>query len=539
MKKSCFILFICGVFLSPRIVLSQTNQSAVTAGKNVAVVQTESGAVKGYIHKNIYTYKGIPYAYAERFTAPAKPKPWQGTRSSMAYGPVCPIDATTSENDEFEFPYQHDLGFTNEHCQNLNIWTQNIKDDKKRPVMVWFHGGGYTNGSSIEQPGYDGENLARKGDVVVVSVNHRLNILGFLDLSAYGEKYKGSANAGLMDLVAALQWVKQNITQFGGDPDNVTIFGQSGGGGKVSCMMNAPSAKGLFNKAIVESGSSATNFTEKSASQRVAAALLEELHLQPSQVDSLQTISYERLNAAGKIAVRKASAALRAEGKRAGGGWGPNFDGYFFPYQPTEQSAKDLAKNIPLIVGTTKNEFTPFTPDPENLTMEQVRSILQKQYGDKTEAYIAAVKKAYPNTSNPADYVDIDTRFRPGAVRQADLKAVPGSAPVYMYLFAWQSPVNDGLYKAMHCMEIPFVFNNISRCEEMTGGGKDAYALADKLSSAWINFAKTGNPNGTGVPKWPAYLPTVGATMMFDNQSVVVNHHDEELQKIAASNSRQ
>src|ERR1700743_248536 len=272
MNKKKLLLFVWAFAVAPVLVSAQTGTSPIVAGDNVAIVKTESGTVKGYIHNGIYTYKGMPYAYADRFMEPTAPKPWQGVRSSMAYGPVCPIDATTSVNDVFEFPFEHDLGYTNEHCQNLNVWTKNRNDGKKRPVMVWFHGGGFTNGSSIEQPGYDGENLARKGDVVVVSVNHRLNVLGFLDLSAYGDKYKGSANAGLEDLVAALKWVKDNIANFGGDPDNVTIFGQSGGGGKVTCLMNSPMAKGLFQKAIVESGSYITSFNEKSVSQKGGGA---------------------------------------------------------------------------------------------------------------------------------------------------------------------------------------------------------------------------------------------------------------------------
>jgi para-nitrobenzyl esterase len=536
MKKKLFILLMAAALSAPGAMYAQVSvPPPIQAGSNIGVVKTESGAVRGYIHKGIFTYKNITYAYADRFMPPAKPEAWQGVRTTLAYGPVCPIDATTSVNDSGEFPFQHELGYSNEHCQNLNVWTPKINDGKKRPVMVWFHGGGYTNGSAIEQPGYDGENLARKGDVVVVSVNHRLNVLGFLDLSAYGDKYKASANAGLMDLVASLQWIKQNIAQFGGDPANVTIFGQSGGGGKVSCMMNAPSAKGLFSKAIVESGSSATNYTDKTVSQRIAAALLEELKLQPSQIDSLQKIPYDRLNAASKVAIRKASAALRAEGKRGGGGWGPIFDGYFFPYQPTDQQTKDLSKNIPLMVGTTKNEFTPFTPDAAGLNMDMVKATLKKEYGDQADAYMAAVQKAYPGTTKPTNFLDIDVRFRPGALRQANMRAVPGAAPVYMYVFAWQSPVNDGVYKAMHCSEIPFVFNNISRCEEMTGGGKDAYALSAKMSSAWLNFARTGNPNAPGLPQWPAYTEAVGATMIFDNQSTLRNHHDADLQKIAAS----
>ena len=507
---------------------------AVKAGENIAVTATVSGKVKGYIHNDIFTFKGIPYAQSDRFTAPQKPKPWAGLRSSMTYGPVCPTDPTTNVNDAFEFAFNHNLGYSNEHCQTLNVWTQKLNDGKKRPVMVWLHGGGFTAGSSIELPSYDGENLAKKGDVVLVSVNHRLNVLGFLDLSAYGDKYKNSGNAGLADLVAALQWVKENIAQFGGDPDNVTIFGQSGGGGKVTSMMNTPKAKGLFHKAIVESGSYITSFNEKSAAQRVAAALLQELHLNASQVDSLQKIPYETLNNASKKAMAKVGADLRKEGKPANIGWNGVLDGEMFPYQPSEPAAMELAKNVPLLVGTTKNEFAAFAPTPKDLTMEQVKTDLQKKYGSNTDAYIAAVKEAYPNTNKPGSYTDIEFGFRSMAIKQADQKSgLPGAAPVYMYLFTWQSPVNDGMYKAMHCMDIAFQFDNIKRSEEMTGGGKDAYALAAKMSSAWINFAKTGNPNTPSLPQWPAYTAANGATMMFDVQSTVRNHPDAALLKIA------
>ncbi len=539
MKERMSRLLLLGMVFIPVLAFCQGNTGTVTAGKNIAVAETESGKVRGYIHNTVFTYKGIPYAQADRFMPPAKPTPWQEVRSSLTYGPVCPTDPTVTVNDQFEFPFHHDWGYTNEHCQTLNIWTPKINDNKKRPVMVWLHGGGFAAGSSVELPSYDGENLSKKGDVVVVSINHRLNVLGFLDLSAYGDKYKSSANVGMLDIVMALQWVKQNIAAFGGDPDNVTIFGQSGGGGKVSTLMCAPSAKGLFHKAIVESGSYVSDFTESDVSKRVAAALLDALGLQASQVDSLQHISYERLNAAGKEATRKVSDALKAEGKTVGGfglSWGPVHDGTFLPYQVTDPQAVELSKNIPLLVGTTKNEFTPFMPGQKDQTMEQVKETLQKQYGDKSDAYMAAVKKAYPNsTTQPSNYTDIDLRFRQGAIRQANQKATSGTAPVYMYLFAWQSPVNDGIYKAMHCMELAFVFDNISRCEEMTGGGKEAYALADKMSSAWINFAKTGNPNAKGLPHWPAYTPADGATMIFDNQSVVRNHPDQELLSIAAA----
>lgn len=537
MKKTYICCALLAALLSPAVAFCQAKtDGSVIAGEDIAVTSTGSGKVKGYVHNGIFTFKGIPYATADRFMAPQKPKSWEGVRSSMTYGPVCPTDPTTTVNDAFEFAFDHDLGYSNEHCQTVNVWTQKLNDGKKRPVMVWLHGGGFSAGSSIELPSYDGESLARKGDVVLVSVNHRLNVLGFLDLSAYGDKYKSSANAGLLDLVAALQWVKENIANFGGDPDNVTIFGQSGGGGKVTSLMNSPMAKGLFQKAIVESGSYITNFTERSISQRVGAAMLEELHLQASQVDSLQKISYDELNAASKKALRKVSADLKKEGKMANAGWNGVIDGEFLVNQPTDAAALELSKNIPLLVGTTKNEFTAFAmafQKPQ--TLEEVKAGLQKKYGDQTDAYMAAVKKAYPATSQPYQYVDIDLNFRPLAVKQADLKSgVSGAAPVYMYLFTWQSPVNGGIYKAMHCMDIAFEFNNIARCQQMTGGGKDAYALADKMSSAWINFAKTGNPNAPGLPKWPAYTAANGSTMLFDVQSEVREHPDGDLLKIAA-----
>jgi len=523
------LLLVALVSLTQMMAISQN--SPIVAGKNIAIVETEYGKVRGYIHNGIFTFKGMPYAKAERFMAPEKPAAWQGIRSSMTYGPVCPTDVTTTTNDEFEFPFHHDWGYTNENCLNLNVWTKKITDTEKKPVMVWFHGGGFTAGSSVELPSYDGESLAKKGDVVVVSVNHRLNVLGFLDMSAYGDKYKSSANAGLMDLVAALQWVKENIAQFGGDPDNVTIFGQSGGGGKVTCMMYAPSAKGLFHKAIVQSGSYLTGFTDPNITKKVSAALLEELGFQPNQADSLQKVPYDRLYAAGKKALIKVQQTLKAENVPAFGlGWNPVLDGSFLPYQPTDAAGIELAKNVPLLVGTTKNEFTPFIPGSRGASMEQAKSILQKKYKDNADAYMAAVLKAYPETTKPSDYIDIDLNFRPGAIKQANLKAgAAGAAPVYMYLFTWQSPVLDTAFKAMHCMELPFVFNNIQRCEEMTGGGKEAYTLADKMSSAWINFARTGNPNAKGLPEWPAYSADNGYTMVFDNKCAVKANHDKEL----------
>lgn len=508
----------------------------IVAGKNYAIVPTVYGKVRGYSSNGIFTFKGIPYAKSERFMPAQRPDSWQNVRSSMAYGPVCPTDATNAVMDEGEFPFQHDWGYTNEKCQNLNVWTPEINGANRRPVMVWFHGGGFTAGSSVELPSYDGENLTHKGDVVLVSVNHRLNVLGFLDMSAYGEQYKSSGNAGLTDLVAALQWVKENIAAFGGDPNNVTIFGQSGGGGKVTSLMYAPSAKGLFQKAIVQSGSYLSAFNDPMITRRIAAATLAELKLAPEQVDSLKKIPYEQLYAAAKKAMSGVQKAMQAEGKTGlTFGWSPVLDGSFLPYQISDAAGQALASDVPLLVGTTKNEFTPFIPSLRNLSMQQVKDNLQNLYKDKSEAYMTAVNRAYPGTLQPDNYVDLDINFRSAAIRQADQKSSSGKTPVYMYLFTWQSPVMDGQYKAMHCMELPFVFNNIDRCREMTGGGKDAKLLADKMSQAWINFARTGDPNAKGLPQWPKYSSDKGATMFFDNQCEVKYHHDKELLQIANS----
>ena len=532
-----FVLLACGFFLISFQIIAQP----ITAGADIAVTNTASGKVRGYTHNGMYIYKGIPYAQADRFMSPASVKPWTNVRSSLSYGPVCPLlDPTTSVTDEPEFFFHHDWGYTNENCLYLNIWSPSISDTKKRPVMFWIHGGGFTAGSSQELPSYDGENLSKKGDVVVVSINHRLNILGYLDLSAYGEKYKNSANVSILDMKAALEWVKANISNFGGDPNNVTIFGQSGGGAKVNTLMAMPSTKGLFQKAINESGSFRTAMLEKSETQNIAAEVLKNLNLNANQVDSIQKIPYAQLADAGKKALKTIEDKMKAEGKPSIGfglSWGPSRDGNVLPYQLFSKEAFELSKNIPLMLGTTKNEFvsTAFI-GMSDATAEQAMGFVKNRYKEKADAYVAAVKKAYPADTKPTDLIDIDVNFRPGAVVQANEKsAVAGGAPVYMYLFTWQSPSVGGKYKAMHCMELPFVFNNIARCEEMTGGTKEAYLLSDKMSSAWINFARNGNPNHSGLPNWTAYNAQNTSTMFFDNECVVKPQQDKELMELVTN----
>ena len=514
----------------------------IQTGSDVAVTDTESGKVRGYIENGVYIYKGIPYAKAKRFEAAVKPDAWQGVRSSTMYGPVAPLlTPTTSVQDEIEFVFDHDWGYTNEDCLNLNVWTPSISDNKKRPVMVWIHGGGFTAGSSHELPSYDGLNISKKGDVVVVSINHRLNVLGFLDLSAYGEKYRHAANNSILDIVMALDWVKKNISNFGGDPNNVTIFGQSGGGAKVNTLMAMPKAKGLFHKAINQSGSFRTAILEKEDTQAIASETLSILGLDASSVDSIQKIPFEVLVDASSRALKIVEKKMREQGKPVIGfglDWGPSRDGEDLPYQVSSNEALALSKHIPLLIGTTKNEFTPFTNMKfANASEAEVMAHIKNRYKEKADDYVKAVKKAYPNDTDPKDLLYVDTMFRPGAVEQANAKSsLKDGADVFMYLFKWQSPVFDGKYKAVHCMELPFVFDNVDLANHMTGGGVEAHLLADKMSAAWINFAKTGNPNTEGLPEWPSYNQSNTATMHFDVKCEVKPQLDKELFEIVIGN---
>lgn len=495
------------------------------------VTSTASGQVAGYIEDGIYTYKGIPYAKAERFMPPLPADRWEGIRSSRAYGPTCPQGKRMGwYSDEQAFSFNWDDGFPDEDCLRVNIWTPGIKDGKKRPVMVWLHGGGYSAGSGQELPSYDGANLARKGDVVVVSLNHRLNVLGFLDLSAYGEKYEHSGNAGLLDLVSALDWVQANIANFGGDASNVTIFGQSGGGGKVSTLLATPSAHGKFHKAIVQSGSMLRTMDSK-WSRRIGDAVVKELGISPHDIDEIQTIPYEKLLAAGDKAIAK----LRTESEKEGFasfifGWAPTVDGCILPRQPFDPKAPDQSKDIPMMIGTTIHEFSPSTYVPQfrDITKEGASAYLQTKYGERTEEFISLFERTYPDYQ-PKDLIDTDFTFRPSTLAQAGLKSLQDGAPVYMYLFTWESPVMDGILRSTHCMEIPFVFNNARLHASMTGGGPEAVRLADIMSQAWINFARTGNPGTEDLPEWPTYSCREGATMFFDNNCEVRYNHDKEL----------
>lgn len=507
----------------------------VIADSNTAVTDTYSGKVKGFIRNKTYIFKGIPYGKAERFMAPKKPEPWKGVRSCLAWGPVCPQSTKFMPRlDEIQFLLQQNKGYMDEDCLRLNIWTPKINDNKKRPVMVWIHGGGYLFGSSQDLDIYDGESLSKKGDIVVVSVNHRLNVLGFADLSSFGDKFKDSSNAGIMDLVQALKWINKNIHNFGGDPQNITIFGQSGGGGKVGTLLCAPDAKGLFHKAIIQSGGN-PKFQDKKLTGKIGKEIVKELGLTPENIDKINKIPYSELEAASTRAVENIRKELIKKGKPPKGhgfGLSPTLDGKFLPYKPDHPKSLALSENVPLLIGSLKTEVlnSLWSNQPlKDRTYESVIEFIKNKYGEKAQEYISAVKKAYPDFKDPTDLIDVDIMFREASVKHADYKSNKSKAPVFMYLFTWESPILDGKYKSMHCMDLPFVFNNIRRSQTLTGGGENALVLAHKISLAWINFAYSGNPNHDGLPYWPEYTKKNGATMFFDNTCSVKNKHDRDL----------
>ena len=486
----------------------------ITTGED-CIVAVSSGKIMGYNDAGIYTFKGVPYAKAERFMPPQDPDKWDGVRKTQVYGP----QAMQGQNmnwggtpSDYDFGFQFKKELNSEDCQVLNIWTPAL-DGGKRPVFVWFHGGGYASGSAIFLPCQEGRALAEKGDIVVVTVNHRLNILGYLDLTALGGKYAESVNLGQQDLVKALEWVHENIGAFGGDPGCVTIGGQSGGGGKTSTLMAMPAASGLFHRAIVQSGSTLRQ-TEPEQSRALGLAVVEELGLKPGPDVDLGKFSYEELVEAGNRA-----------GRRAGGArFSPVVDGKYLVQHPFDPIAAECSKDVPMLIGSNLNEFC-YTNDVP-FTMDQVRERLLPRLGEeKFEAFVRDFESVYPGQA-PKELVNTDFRTRGNVIRQATAKQALGGADAYVYLFAWKSTVNDGALAACHGMELPFMFNNVAVQREMTGGTPEAYRMADLVSDAWIAFIKTGDPNCKGLPRWEPFNPEENPTMVFDNVTELRKNHD-------------
>src|SRR5690242_2936163 len=527
------------------------SETIVTASPKKNIVETDSGKVFGFVSNGIVTFKGMPYgastAGKNRFMPPAKPEPWAGVRSALYWGPVSPQNYTSTfdgrrngwNHDDESFMFEWEDGQPSEDCLRINVWTPSINDNKKRPVLMWIHGGGFTSGSDNELRMYDGESLARRGDVVMVSVNHRLGVLGYMNLIEYGEQYASSPNVGMMDLVAALEWVKTNISNFGGDPNTVLIFGQSGGGGKVSALMGMPSAGGLFHRAVVESGASLRQGTLDRSAQ-VAAGVIAELGLNKDSISKIHDLPDHAIVQAAFDAGRKAAAAARGGGRGpggGGGGWGPVVDGKVLPRNSFDPDAPSYAAKVPLIVGSVLNEMANAVQmgdaSVDAWSMDEMKSRLSAQRGqEKTEHLIAVFQKLHPSATPFEIYSRISGMSgRVGALTMAQRKAAQGTAPAYNYWFQWQSPILDGRGRAFHCSELPFVFYNTERCARMTGNTPEARDLAARVSDAWVSFARKGDPNHPGLPAWPKYDAERVPTMVFDAKCAAVDDPDGEGRK--------
>jgi para-nitrobenzyl esterase len=535
------IVAIVALMSTAAIAASADRGATLIASSNVAVVETASGQVQGFVHRGVSTWRGIPYARADRFMPPHAPDRWPGVRPALSYGNICPQPVSPDLREPQTFISDTHYWPASEACQNLNVWSP-AADGKKRPVMVWLHGGGFFSGSSNELGVYDGTNLAAKGDVVVVSLNHRLNALGFMDLSAYGPQYAGSANVGMLDIVAGLQWVRDNIARFGGDPANVTIFGQSGGGAKVTALLASPLAKGLFGKAVIQSGAPGgfgPAALDQATARRVAALTLANAGLSAGDVGKLAALPYDALVVASDKALRQVSAERNSGGAPLGFptvNWSPVVDGRFLTEVPFAGGAPVVSKGVPLMVGSTLSEFGNF-PNPmiaghEHWSEADALAWLRRTRGPQADAVAAAYKKAYPALA-PGVWPTIDTGLRGASLRVAAAKAAQGD-PVYNYLFAWRSPVLDYTWAAGHSSEIGLVFDNPDAEEQALGGGPVVDRLAAEMSSAWIAFARTGDPNAHGVPRWPRFTAQQPATLVFDARSESRVGHDADLVRLSA-----
>jgi para-nitrobenzyl esterase len=512
-------------------------------GDNIAVAETTNGKVRGFIHKDIYNFLGIPYgantAGKNRFMPAQKPDPWKDVYPAVYWPNSAPqlLDNFYANRYLAFTDYWH-YDEVSENCLGINVWTPGYKDNTKRPVLLWIHGGGFSSGNSIEHPEYHGENLSRQGDIVFCSLNHRLGPLGFANFAtAGGEKYAASGNVGMLDIVVALEWIRDNISNFGGDPNNVTIMGQSGGGAKVCILTAMPSAKGLFHKAVALSGNILSG-GQMDYSEKLGSYILKEADLSVSQIDKLQDMPWKDYYAIANKAVMK----LRTETGVTGmmGGFGPVADGIYIPQQPFYSG--ELSSKIPMIICSTFYERSPssFDSSLENITFDKAKELAKTIRGfgvslaENASNIIDAYSKNFPD-KKPIEILSMAISNRLQTIAAANAK-VQQQAPVYLAWFGWNPPLFDGRLRAFHTMDIGFWFYNTDVQISHTGGGARPRSLAAKMSDALVQFMKTGNPKGAGLPDWPKYTMANGETMILDDKCEVKNDPDREARKTLASN---
>jgi para-nitrobenzyl esterase len=511
-------------------------------GDNIALVDTTYGKVKGYVLRGIHYYIGIPYGAdtsgANRFMPPQKPKPWTDVFPAVWWGNSAPQNMENRyENKYGTFRDHWNYDDVSENCLMINVFTPAVNDGQKRPVMFWIHGGGFTNGNGIEQDGYNGENLARFGNIVFCSVNHRLGPLGYCNLAGVGgEKYAASGNVGMMDIVAALEWVRDNIANFGGDPGNVTIMGQSGGGAKVCTLTAMPSAKGLFHKAVVLSGAT-TQSGDKEYSAKLGEYVLREAKLKPNQVDKLQELPWKEYYA---IATRAQQTMAKEMAGTATGlrfGFSPHVDGTIIPQHPYSPEPAPTAADVPMIICSTFNEQSPsaFDASLENITLDQVVERVKERagfgagFGDKAKEVVDAYAKAFPN-EKPVDIWSLVSSNRRGVVALADQK-VKQPAGVYVAWFGWHPPLFDNRLRAFHCIDICFWYYNTDLMLTHTGGGARPRKLSTQMANYLLNFMKGGDPNATDLLPWAKYTTANGEVMVLNDVCEVKNDPDREARK--------
>lgn len=518
MKKLITIAFVLGLAGcgggSPSQQLNQAVTGSTSGGTTASgysamhppIVEVAEGQLRGLVQDGTFAFLGAPYATAERFMMPKPVAPWEGVRDAQVYGETCPIpQQTTVSWDELVWP--HLYWSENENCQFLNVWTRSLDRSAKKPVMIFLHGGGFTNGSSIEALAYEGRNLSEFGDVVVVTLNHRLNVLGSLNLAAYGPQYEKSGNTGMADIEAALEWIQSNIETFGGDPGNVTLFGQSGGSGKIVHLMSMPSAEGLFHKAIAQSTGTASHLTAEQ-SARIAAIMVDGA----GSVQALHTLPYYDLLDVAVAALEQIEAE---SGENLS--WRPIVDEEYIL-----SNYADWSSDMPFLAGTTFSERTSSYVIGDGRKNEwseaEIQANLAERYGENADEIAAEFRSLFP-AKKVQDAYFYDATYRTRIYQTLERRLEQSDGPVYNYVFAYEAPVNGGI-TPFHCAELIYVFHNVDlpKIKVATGAAPDGYRAQDQIAQSWVNFARTGNPSIAGA-EWGQFSLDGRGTMVFDADS--------------------